>query len=140
VRGVTGSGRAARYGRVKDYARRAHEELCVLVQVETRTALGELEAIAAVEGVDGVFIGPGDLAASFGVVGQPGHPDVQAAIRDAADRLKATGKPAGILTVNPDEARRYIDWGFTFVAVGIDLLLLARGADALRADFGERDG
>ncbi|MYJ71179.1 MAG: 2-dehydro-3-deoxyglucarate aldolase, partial [Rhodospirillaceae bacterium] len=80
------------------------------------------------------------IAASFGVVGQPGHPDVQAAIRDAADRLKAAGKPAGILTVNPDEARRYIDWGFTFVAVGIDLLLLARGADALRADFGGRDG
>ena len=90
--------------------------------------------------MDGVFIGPGDLAASLGVVGQPGHPDVQAAIRDAADRLKAAGKPAGILTVNPEEARRYIDWGFTFVAVGIDLLLLARGADALRAGFGERDG
>ena len=137
VRGVTGSGRAARYGRVRDYAKRAHEELCVLVQVETRQALGELEAIAGVDGVDGVFIGPGDLAASMGFVGQPGHPEVQAAIRDAVSRLKAKGKPAGILTVNPDEARRYIDWGFTFVAVGIDLLLLAKGADSLRAAFAE---
>ena len=105
------------------------------MQVETRQALGELEAIAGVDGIDGVFIGPADLAASMGFVGRPGHPEVQAAIRDAAIRLKAAGKPAGILTVNPDEARRYIDWGFTFVAVGIDLLLLAKGADSLRAAF-----
>ena len=139
VRGVTGSGRAARYGRVRDYARRAHEELCVLVQVETRQALDALEEIAGVAGVDGVFIGPADLAASMGFVGQPGHAEVQAAIRDAVERLKAAGRPAGILTASPDEARRYIDWGFAFVAVGIDLLLLARGADALRAAFRRQD-
>lgn len=135
VRGVTGSGRAARYGRVKDYAKRAHEEICVLVQVETASALSALEEIAAVDGVDGVFIGPADLAASMGHVGQPGHADVQAAIKDGVTKLRAAGIPAGILTPNPEEAQRYIDWGFTFVAVGIDLLILTKGADALRAVF-----
>ena len=135
VRGVTGSGRASRYGRVKDYLATADSEICVLTQVETSTALEQLDAIAGIEGVDGVFIGPADLAASMGHVGQPGHDDVQAAIKDAITRLKAAGKPAGILTANPDEAKRYIDWGFTFVAVGIDLLLLSRSADNLLQSF-----
>jgi len=133
VRGVTGSGRAARYGRVKDYLKTADSEICVLVQVETESALGNLEAVAGTVGVDGVFIGPADLAASFGHVGNPQHPDVQAAIRDAVTRLQAIGTPAGILTFSPDEAETYIGWGFTFVAVGSDLGILARGADALAA-------
>lgn len=135
VRGVTGSGRASRYGRVKDYLATADSEICVLTQVETSAALEQLDAIAGTEGVDGVFIGPADLAASMGHVGQPGHADVQAAIKDAVTRLKSAGKPAGILTANPDEAKRYIDWGFTFVAVGIDLLLLSRSADNLLQSF-----
>ena len=135
IRGVTGSGRASRYGRVTDYLKTAEQELCLLVQVETGEALAALDKIAAVDGVDGVFIGPSDLSASLGHIGNPGHEDVQAAIRDAVDRLKAANKPAGVLTPSEDEARRYIDWGFTFVAVGIDLLLVARGADALAAKF-----
>jgi len=135
IRGVTGSGRASRYGRVKDYLKTADSEICLLAQVETGPALDELEAIAAVDGVDGVFIGPSDLAASLGHIGAPGHADVQAAIKDAIGRLKAVGKPAGILTANQDEAQRYIDWGFTFVAVGIDVLLLRNGADALVKTF-----
>ncbi|MBZ0218190.1 MAG: HpcH/HpaI aldolase/citrate lyase family protein [Fimbriimonadaceae bacterium] len=135
VRGVTGSGRAARYGRVSDYLQSANDEICVLVQVETQGALQNLETIAGVEGVDGVFIGPADLAASWGHVGNPQHGDVQAAIKDAAVRLKALGKPSGILTFNAEEAQKYIDWGFTFVAVGSDLGILARGADALAARF-----
>ncbi len=135
VRGVTGSGRAARYGRVADYLKRADEELCVLVQAETRQALDNIEAIAAVEGVDGVFIGPSDLAASLGHIGQPGHPVVQSALKEAVDRLKAVGKPAGILTANADEARRYIEWGYLFVAVGSDIGLLAKGADTLAKSF-----
>jgi 4-hydroxy-2-oxoheptanedioate aldolase len=135
VRGVTGSGRAARYGRVKDYLKKADSEICVLVQVETRAALDQLEAIAAVPGVDGVFIGPSDLAASLGHIGNPAHPEVQAALEDAARRLTAVGKPAGILTVNEDEAKRYIDWGYLFVAVGVDVNLLSRNADGLAKRF-----
>ena len=135
VRGVTASGRAARYGRVVDYLKRADEELCVLVQAETRVALDNIEAIATVEGVDGVFIGPSDLAASLGHIGQPGHPVVQAALKEAVDRLKKAGKPAGILTANEDEAKRYIEWGYLFVAVGSDIGLLAKNADALAKKF-----
>ncbi len=135
IRGVTTSGRASRFGRVANYLKKADAEICVLVQVETGAALERLESIAQVEGVDGVFIGPADLAASFGQIGNPQHPAVQKAIEDAARRLKACGKPAGILTANEDEARRYIGWGFTFVAVGADLGILARGADALARKF-----
>jgi len=135
VRGVTGSGRAARYGRVGDYLKRAGEEICVLVQAETRQALDNIEAIAGVEGVDGVFIGPSDLAASLGHIGQPGHPVVQAALKEAVDRLKKAGKPAGVLTGNEDEAKRYIEWGYLFVAVGSDVGLLTKSADALPRKF-----
>jgi len=135
IRGVTGSGRASRYGRVKDYLKTADDEICLLAQVETGPALDQIEAIAETNGVDGVFIGPSDLAASLGHIGAPGHPDVQALIEDAIKRLKAVGTPAGILTANTDEARSYIDWGFTFVAVGIDLLVLRNGADALVKAF-----
>ncbi|MCK9909163.1 4-hydroxy-2-oxoheptanedioate aldolase [Microbacteriaceae bacterium K1510] len=135
IRGVSAGSRASRYGRVPGYLGKANEEICVLVQVETREALKELEAIAKVDGVDGVFIGPSDLAASLGHIGNPAHPEVQAAIKDAVTRLKAAGKPAGILTGNEDEARRYIEWGYLFVAVGVDVGLLAKNADALAKKF-----
>jgi 4-hydroxy-2-oxoheptanedioate aldolase len=135
IRGVAAAARASRYGRVKDYLKKADAEICLLVQVETRAALGELEAIAGVDGVDGVFIGPSDLSASFGLIGNPQHADVQEALQDAVTRLKAVGKPAGILTTNEDEARRYIEWGYVFVAVGSDVGLLVRGADALAKRF-----
>lgn len=135
IRGVSAGSRASRYGRVPGYLSKANDEICVLVQVETREALKELEAIAKVDGVDGVFIGPSDLAASLGHIGNPAHPEVQAAIKDAVTRLKAAGKPAGILTGNEDEARRYIEWGYLFVAVGVDVGLLAKNADALAKKF-----
>ena len=135
IRGVAASTRANHYGRVNNYLKLADSEICLLVQVETRSALGELEAIAKVEGVDGVFIGPSDLAASLGHIGNPAHAEVQAALEDAVKRLKAVGKPAGILTLNEDEAKRYIQWGYTFVAVGSDIGLLGRGADALAKRF-----
>jgi len=135
IRGITGSGRASRYGRVQDYLKNASREICLLVQVETRSALDQIEAIASVDGIDGVFIGPNDLAASFGHIGNWGHPEVQAALEEAARRLKKIGKPAGILTPNEEEAKRFIQWGYTFVAVGADLGLLARGADALAMRF-----
>src|SRR5262245_40437607 len=135
IRGVAAATRASRYGRVKDYLQNANGEICLLVQVETRAALDQLEEIAAVEGVDGVFIGPSDLSASFGHIGNPQHAEVQAALQQSVKRLQAAGKPAGILTLNEEEARRYIAWGYTFVAVGSDIGLLGRGADALVRTF-----
>jgi 4-hydroxy-2-oxoheptanedioate aldolase len=135
IRGITGSGRASRYGRVKDYLKNAGSEICVLVQVETRSALDQIEAIASVDGVDGVFIGPNDLSASFGQIGNWGHPEVQAALEDAVKRLKKIGKPAGILTPNEEEAKRFVQWGYTFVAVGSDIGLLAKNADGLAKRF-----
>jgi 4-hydroxy-2-oxoheptanedioate aldolase len=110
IRGITGSGRASRYGRVKDYLKNAGQEICVLVQVETKSALDQIEAIASVDGIDGVFIGPNDLAASFGHIGNWGHREVQATLEDAVRRLKKIGKPAGILTPNEEEAKRFIEW------------------------------
>ncbi|MFC6618967.1 4-hydroxy-2-oxoheptanedioate aldolase [Deinococcus radiophilus] len=137
VRGVASAlVRASRWGTRADYLTRAEEEICVLVQVETVTGLENLDAIAATEGVDGVFIGPADLSASMGLIGQPGHPDVQAAIREAAERIRAAGKAAGILAVNEDDARRYLSWGYTFVAVGVDVLDLTLGAKAARQRLG----
>ena len=135
IRGVAVASRASRFGRTPGYLTKANSEQCVLVQVETREAMTQLEAIAKVDGVDGVFIGPSDLAASLGHLGNPAHADVQAAIKDAIDRLKKLGKPAGILTGNEEEARRYIEWGFLFVAVGADVGLLAKNADALAKKF-----
>ena len=134
LRGVAGTTRATRFGRVKDYAARAHEQLCLLAQVETGEALERLEDIALVEGVDAVFIGPNDLAASLGHAGDMAHPEVVAAVEGAITRLKAIGKPSGILT-SPDFARRCISLGSTFTAVGGDISLLARAADALAAQF-----
>jgi 4-hydroxy-2-oxoheptanedioate aldolase len=135
IRGVSGAARASRYGRVPGYLGKANSEICVLVQVETREAMNELEAIAAVDGVDGVFIGPSDLAASLGHLGNPAHPEVQAAIKDAVTRLKKVGKPAGILTGIEDEVRRYIEWGYLFVAVGSDVGVLASNTAALAKKY-----
>jgi 4-hydroxy-2-oxoheptanedioate aldolase len=138
IRGITMSGRGSHYGRVKNYLKEADDEICVLIQLETEHAIGNLEAIAAVPGVDGVFIGPSDLSASMGHIGNPAHPTVQAAIKDAGRRLKAIGKASGILTGNEAEARRYLDWGYKFVAVGSDIGLLVKSADALAQTFKTR--
>ena len=100
VRGVAGTTRATRFGRIKDYAKRAHEEICVLVQVETRQGLDNLEAIAAVDGVDGVFIGPADLHASLGHMGEIANPKIVPLIEEAIGRIRKSGKAPGILTPN----------------------------------------
>ncbi len=131
IRGVSAGARAGRYGRIDGYLHKANAEMCVLVQIETPMGLTNLEAIAAVPGVDGVFIGPSDLAATHGHLGNPGHPDVDKMIFEAGARLKKIGKPAGFLTPSQDLARRVIDAGFSFVAVGSDSALLVRSADAL---------
>ncbi|HZR67557.1 MAG TPA: HpcH/HpaI aldolase/citrate lyase family protein [Burkholderiales bacterium] len=135
VRGVAGGTRATRWGRVKDYAKRAHEEICVLVQVETQTALDNLERIAAVDGVDGVFIGPADLHASLGYPGETNNPKVMPVIDEAVRRIRKAGKAPGILTTVEADARRWLECGGQFVAVGVDTVVLARGTEALAAKF-----
>lgn len=135
VRGVAGTTRATRFGRIKDYAKRAHEELCVLVQVETRPALDQLEAICAVEGVDGVFIGPADLHASMGYPGETANPAVLPLIEEAMRRIRKAGKAAGYLSPVEADAKRMLAAGAQFVAVGADVGLLARGAENLLSKF-----
>lgn len=139
VRGFSAAARASDYGRVKDYHRRCEEQLCVLLQVETPYALANIEAIAGVDGVDGIFIGPGDLSASMGYLGQPMHPEVVTAIDEAVRRIRGCGKQAGILVSDETLARHYIAIGCTFVAVGSDIGILARGAEALAAKFRSAD-
>jgi 4-hydroxy-2-oxoheptanedioate aldolase len=135
LRGVAGSTRSTRFGRIKDYFQRAHEETCLLVQTETKEALGNIEAIAALDGIDGLFIGPADLHASLGYLGERAHKDVLPVIDDAIARIVKTGKAAGILTDSEENARRWLKRGATFVAVGADLGILARGTEALAAKF-----
>ena len=131
IRGVSALTRATNFGRVKDYSQRAADEIALLVQVETQAGLDAIEAIAAVEGVHGIFVGPGDLAASLGHIGDLKHSKVVTAVEDAIARIVATGKPAGILTGDADFARRCMTLGSTFTAVGVDVGLLARAADEL---------
>ena len=135
IRGVAGTTRASRFGRVTDYARRAHDEICLLVQVETQHALDNLEAICAVDGVDGVFIGPADLHASLGHTGEIANPKVKPLIDDAIRRIVKAGRAPGILTPNEADARHWLGCGALFVAVGADIGILARGAEALAAKF-----
>ena len=135
VRGVAGTTRATRFGRVKDYAKRAHEEICLLVQVETQRALDNLEAICAVDGIDGVFIGPADLHASLGYPGEIANAKVKPLIDDAIGRIRKCGRAPGILTPSEADARHWLDCGALFVAVGADVGILARGAESLAAKF-----
>lgn len=132
IRGMAGA-RASRWGRYPNYAKEANEQVCLLVQAESQAALDNLEAIAATPGVDGVFIGPADLSASLGYVGQATHPAVQQAIEDAIRRIVKSGKAAGILVSDEKLARHYLALGATFVAVGLDTQILARQTSALAA-------
>ncbi|MGQ7249251.1 4-hydroxy-2-oxoheptanedioate aldolase [Halomonas sp. V046] len=127
--------RASRWNARSDYVRKANDEVCLLVQAETTTAIDNLEAICAVEGVDGVFIGPADLAASMGFPGNAGHPSVQAVIDDAIRRIVKSGKAAGTLTSDPDQAKHYLALGARFVAVGLDVALLMQALRARAAQF-----
>lgn len=136
VRGVGSAlARASRWNSIPGYLDKADEQMCLLVQIENQEGLANLDAIAAVEGVDGVFIGPADLSASMGFRGNPGHPDVQAAIEDAIARIQKAGKAAGILSADQKLARRYIELGAAFVAVGVDTTVLMRGLQTLAATF-----
>lgn len=137
IRGMGGA-RGSRWGRFSNYPKEANDQVCLLVQAETVQALQNLDAIAATEGVDGVFIGPADLSAAMGFVGNPNAPEVQAAIADAIRRIHAAGKAAGILAVDEAVAQRYLDMGADFLAVGVDTHLLVKATNALVARFKPR--
>jgi len=135
MRGVAGTTRATRFGRVQGYAKKAHEEICVLVQVETKQALDNLEEICAVEGVDGVFIGPADLHASLGYPGETANPRILPLIEEAMRRIRKAGRAPGYLSPVEADAKKMLAAGSLFVAVGADVGILARGAESLRAKF-----
>lgn len=129
IRGVGGGlTRATRWDAVPNYISTAHEQLCLIVQVESRAGIENVAAIAAVEGVDAVFIGPADLSTGLGHVGNPSHPEVQEKIRYAIDATLAAGKVSGILAPAEDDARRYQSWGCQFIAVAIDISLMRQAA------------
>lgn len=138
-RGIRGVGaalaRASRWNQVPEYLHRSEEELCVLVQVESVTGVQNLAAIANTDGVEGVFFGPSDLAASMGLLGKSGDARVQQTIVDGIATVRAARKAAGVLTVEADLARKYIELGATFVAVGLDTSLLVRSATDLAKRF-----
>ncbi len=135
VRGVATNSRATRFGRIADYALKANGEMCVLVQAETLDAVGRIEAMAKIDGVDGIFIGPADLSASMGYLGQPRHPEVMKVIVDAIKRIRKAGKAAGFLTPNVDDAKMIIAAGANFCAVGSDSGLLVNATNALVKTF-----
>jgi 4-hydroxy-2-oxoheptanedioate aldolase len=145
TRGVRGVGsalaRASRWNQIDDYLRRSDDEMCVFVQVESVDALSHLEAIAAVDGVDGIFFGPADLAASMGLLGRPSDPAVRTAIARGIATVRKAGKAAGTLTSDRGHAREYLDQGALFVAVGADTSILVKAAKELAAEFtGMRGG
>jgi 4-hydroxy-2-oxoheptanedioate aldolase len=138
-RGMRGVGsaleRGARWNAIDGYVHQADAEVCLVVQIESRTGLDNLDAILGVEGVDGVFIGPSDLAASLGHLGQPMHAEVRAAIENALPRIAAAGKAPGVFATDPAAARHYRDCGARFIAVGADTSLLRNAAVSLAATF-----
>lgn len=135
MRGVSIAQRSNMYGTVKGYFPAIDDNITVLLQIETRKGVDAVDAIAAVDGVDGLFVGPNDLAAAYGHLADPNHPEVQEVIRHVFDRARAAGKAAGILTGVEAEARRYLDWGASFVAVGSDLGLFRGATQALCDKF-----
>ena len=136
IRGVgSGLARSSRWSSYPNYLHEANQQVCLLVQVETSTALERAQAIAATEGVDGVFIGPADLSASMGYLGEPNHPTIQNAIETGLKRIASEGKASGVLATDEKLARHYIELGANFVAVGVEATMLARATRALAARF-----
>lgn len=136
IRGLgTSLARAARWNQIPGYLHKANDEICLIVQVETASAMNNLDAILAVEGVDGVFIGPSDLSASMGYIGDAGHPVVVETINNGLNRIRAAGKYAGLLCLDPALTQSYIQQGASFVGVGVDTLLLAQETKKLAQRF-----
>jgi 4-hydroxy-2-oxoheptanedioate aldolase len=139
VRGFASQSRASKFGSVTDYYQRADEEICVLLQIESEKGLTNLEKIARVDGVDGVFVGPGDLSAALGYLGQPAHPEVVKVIDDTIRRIKTCGVAPGVLTGDTKLAQHYIEQGCQFTAVGSDIGVLVSGAKQLVRQFREQN-
>lgn len=136
IRGVGAAlGRASEFSRIGDYLQTANEQVCLLLQIESRAGLAALDEIAALEGVDGLFIGPSDLAADMGYLGQPGHPAVTEAITDAFERIAKAGKARGIMTLDLGQAHLYRSLGADFMAIGTDVTLLVSATEKLKSDF-----
>ncbi len=136
IRGVGSAlARSSRWNRIPNYLERANDQMCVLVQIETPAGIDALDDILAVDGVDGAFIGPADLSAGMGYLAQPDHPEVLATIDQAIARIVRSGKAAGILHSGVAQAKHYLSLGATFVAVGVDAVLLARAAEKLAGEF-----
>ncbi len=135
IRGVSMMSRSNRYGNVPDYFTTINDNICVLLQIESEAGIAAVDDIAATEGVDGIFIGPSDLAAALGHLGNPGHPVVQDAIRHLYTRARAHGKAVGTLAPVRDHAKRYLEMGMHFVAVGTDHGIFKQGLTELRAAF-----
>ena len=133
IRGVSGSMRGNKYGRITDYNDRIEDETTVIIQLETTEAISHAEAIASVDGVSGIFFGPADIAANMGMLGKPNDKAVWDVIMPAAKKLMAMGVPVGTLVMDVDLAAELMNEGFTFVACGTDASILAKGADALLA-------
>jgi len=138
-RGVAGGTRGTMYGRVKDYHANAHKEIFLTLQIETAEAVEQIEEIGAIEGVDALFIGPADLSASMGHLGNISHPEVQEKIAEALERMRKTPVKAGILSFDPPMAKKFIEMGFDFVCVASDTSMLVKQADDLAAVF-DRNG
>jgi 2-dehydro-3-deoxyglucarate aldolase len=135
IRGVSVAQRHNRYGTIPEYLATVNDSIAVMVQIESAPGLAAVDAIAAVDGVDGVFVGPSDLAAALGHLGHAGHAEVQQAIRHLFERTKAAGKACGILAPVEADARRYLEWGADFIAVGSDLGLFRTATQGLRDKF-----
>ncbi|HKW83033.1 MAG TPA: 2-dehydro-3-deoxyglucarate aldolase [Burkholderiaceae bacterium] len=134
-RGVSVSQRSNKFGSVKDYFTGINDQICVMVQIESRKGVEAVAEIAKVDGIDGIFVGPSDLAAGFGHLGNANHPEVQAAMAQIIAAAQAAGKPIGILAPVEADARRYMEQGVTFVAVGSDLGVFRSGTQALRDKY-----
>lgn len=135
MRGVSSVQRSNRYGTVPEYFSQINDNICVLVQIESRKGVDAADEICAVDGVDGIFIGPNDLAAAYGHLGNPNHPEVQAQVARIFEAARRAGKAVGTLTPVEADARRYLDMGASFVAVGVDQSLFRTATQALRDRF-----
>ena len=135
IRGVAGTSRATRYGTISDYAREAHQQLCLVLQLETIEALDNLEDIASTKGVDGLFIGPGDLAASLGYLGNPSHPEVKRVIKETIFKIKGLGMPVGIFSLDLEYAEECFNYGVDFISVAMDTNLLMKSSKQIVSRF-----
>jgi len=132
IRGVAGLHRASRYATVPNYLAHASTEICVIVQIETLAALEQLPQIAAVPGIDSIFIGPSDLAASMGLLGDIANPAVQDKLAQGAQMCREHGKPCGIIGANPEFVAKFAEYGYNWIAIGSDMsFMVGRGQEWL---------